>query len=189
LLKKHIACRKTLALVSEIITSSGGKVGIPIGNLTSQLFANIYLHELDLFIKNILREPRYIRYMDDTVIVHHNKRHLKEVRIQTESFLEDTLKLKTNSKSQIYPVAMFCGRPLDFLGYRIWPTHRLLRKSSVNRMRRALKTMVNQYAKNSISTDKIKRRIASWLGHAKHADSFNIRTKLLKQTIFRRTSL
>ncbi len=188
LLQKHVACRKTLTLIHEIIDSSGGRSGIPIGNLTSQLFANIYLHELDVFVKNTLREKRYIRYMDDTVIVHHDKRHLKEIRTQIEVFLESRLKLQTNSKSQIYPVAMLCGRPLDFLGYRIWTTHRRLRKSSVNRMRRSLKTMVRQYAKGDISIEKIKLRIASWLGHAKHADSFRIRAKLLNHTIFRRTT-
>jgi retron-type reverse transcriptase len=186
LLQKHIGCRKTLTLIREMIDSSPGQTGIPIGNLTSQLFANIYLHELDLFIKNTLREPRYIRYMDDTVIVHHDKKHLGAIRAQIEAFLCERLKLQTNSKSQIYPVALTSGRPLDFLGYRIWLTHRRLRKTSVNRMRRALKTMVGQYAKGDIALDKVKLRIASWLGHARHADSFRIRAKLLSHAIFRR---
>jgi retron-type reverse transcriptase len=186
LLKKHIGCRNTLTLINGIIDSTGDQTGIPIGNLTSQLFANIYLHELDRFVKYTCREKRYIRYMDDFIIVHHDKRHLAELRQTIERFLSDDLLLQTNDKSQIFPVATRHGRALDFLGYRMWLTHRRLRKSSVNRMRRRLKSMVRQYAAGRIQIDQIKNRIASWIGHAKHADSFRIRAKLLNTAIFRR---
>lgn len=188
LLRKRIACTKTLTVLEEIIDSQGVACGIPIGNLTSQLFANIYLHELDEFVKYELRERYYLRYMDDFVVVHHDKKHLAAVRCEIEGFLEEHLRLKTNNKSQIFPVSLFCGRPLDFLGYRIWPTHRKLRKNSVNRMRRRLKAMARQYSKGRISLGHIRCRLASWLGHAKHADSYHIRKKLLSAAKFERSS-
>src|SRR5690606_12018337 len=94
LVRKRIRCRRTLALLDSIIDSSAEPghlrpVGLPIGNLTSQLFANIYLHELDEFVKHGLREPHYIRYMDDFCVVHHDKTHLHRVRAQIEQFLWD----------------------------------------------------------------------------------------------------
>ncbi|MDD2319175.1 MAG: reverse transcriptase/maturase family protein [Geobacteraceae bacterium] len=186
LLRKRVACKRTLALLDGIIDSQGVACGIPIGNLTSQLFANIYLHELDEFVKYELREPHYLRYMDDFVVLHHDKKHLALIRFEVEVFLDSELRLMTNNKSQIFPVSLLCGRPLDFLGYRIWPTHRKLRKNSVNRMRRRLRSMVRQYAAGRLRFDRIRCRIASWLGHAKHADSRSIRENLLANTIFER---
>lgn len=121
LLRRRIACPDTLGLLDEIIDSTPNP-GIPIGNLTSQLFANIYLHELDKFVKYTLKEPSYMRYMDDFIVVHHDKAHLQRIRWVVEAFLESRLKLVTNDKTQAFPVAAKTGRALDFLGYKIWPT-------------------------------------------------------------------
>ena len=77
-------------------------------------------------------------------------------------------------------------RPIDFLGYRIWPTHRLLRRDSVKRMRRKLKRMQYQYSRGEISLDKINASIQSWLGHAKHADTYGLRMQLLSNAVFSR---
>lgn len=189
LLRRHIACAGTLAMLDEIIDSTGAEVGIPIGNLTSQLCANIYLHELDLFVKHELRCRRYVRYMDDFIVVHHDKRHLATVRAEIEVFLADRLQLRTNAKSQIYPVAASNGHALDFLGYRIWTTHRRLRKSSVRRMRRGLRSMAEQYAAGRIDLELIRCRVSSWLGHASHADSYRIREKIFAATPFIRRTL
>lgn len=183
-LRRRIACADTLWLIDEIVDSAdpdGGIFprGLPIGNLTSQLFANVYLHDLDQFVKHELREPRYLRYMDDFVIVHHDKAHLHAVRKTIEGFLWDTLALRTNGKTQVYPVSIGGGRPLDFLGYRIWPTHRKLRKDSVCRMKRKLRSIQRRKAEGLPVRDNIEAVIASWEGHARHADTFNLRAKLL----------
>jgi retron-type reverse transcriptase len=173
LLRKRVACRNTLWLLDDIIDSTPSP-GIPIGNLTSQLFANIYLHELDQFVKQGLHEQHYMRYMDDFIIVHHSKGHLQQARVAVEQFLGDELRLSTNSKTQVFPVALHRGRALDFLGYKIWPTHRLLRKDSVRRMRRK----VLQYRKGRLERDKLLISAKSWLGHAGHANTFRMVRRL-----------
>jgi retron-type reverse transcriptase len=173
LLRKRVACRDTLWLLDDIIDSTESP-GIPIGNLTSQLFANIYLHELDQFVKQGLRERHYMRYMDDFIVVHHNKAHLRQVRREVEQFLADNLRLTTNSKTQVFPVALYRGRALDFLGYKIWPTHRLLRKDSVRKMRRK----VLLYRKGKLARDKLLLSAKSWLGHAGHANTFRLVRRL-----------
>lgn len=190
LLRKRIACRDTLWLLDEIIDSTaepGDPLprGIPIGNLSSQLFANIYLHELDEFVKNDLRERHYLRYMDDFAVIHPDKDHLHRVRRDVEDMLWARLGLRLNGKTQVYPVALDHGRPLDFLGYRIWPTHRKLRKDSIRRMKRKMKRMARQYHEGKISLDQVNQVIMSWVGHANHADTYNLRSKLLGETVFR----
>ncbi|MGL5947737.1 MAG: reverse transcriptase domain-containing protein, partial [Aeromonas sp.] len=125
IIRRRICCKPTLALIDEIIASSAdaddiNPRGIPLGNLTSQLFANIYLAELDNYIKHELREVNYMRYMDDFIIVHHDKAHLHDVLRKVGLFLHDRLQLATNHKTQIFPAGVHNGRALDFLGYRIW---------------------------------------------------------------------
>lgn len=176
LLRKHIVCADTLWLCDEIINSasslSGCPKGMPIGNLTSQLFANIYLHELDIFMKQDLKERCYVRYMDDFVVFANSKTHLQDIRKKLTGFLEDELKLKMNGKTQVFPVK---SRSVDFLGYRMWPTHRLLRKTSKIKMNRKLKLFMKQYNQGVVTLEHINQCIQSWLGHAKHANCYNLR--------------
>lgn len=188
LISRRISCKRTLELLNIIIDSSPTKldgVGIPLGNLTSQLFANIYLHELDFFVKHHLKEPYYIRYMDDFVILSNDKKHLNYLKAKITSFLNSELRLETNNKTQIFPINTTKGRSLDFLGYRIYKTHRLLRKSSVKRMKTKLKRFQKLYAANEIQLKDINPCIQSWLGHAKHANTYNLRCKLMSTTFIR----
>lgn len=188
LIRKRIACAQTLALIDEIIGSSCedglaaiNPKGIPLGNLTSQLFANIYLAELDNFVKHVLREKHYLRYMDDFCIIHHDKAHLQDIRIKIEDFLRDELQLWTNKKTQVFPVSSKPGgRPLDFLGYRMWPTHRRLRRDSVSRITRSLKRLQRQYAAGYIDLEDVRPVVHSWLAHAGHADTFGLVSKILE---------
>lgn len=180
LIRKRIACPETLWLCDEIIDSSSKMSGtpgrgIPIGNLTSQLFANIYLHELDLFVKHELREPHYMRYMDDFIVVGDDKAHLHRVRREIADFLEASLRLHLNGKTQVFDIK---HAGLDFLGYRIWPTHRLLRKSSIRRMRRKLKAMRRKYCAGVIDRAQIDATVHSWVAHAMHADTYRLRARL-----------
>jgi len=156
------------------------------GSLTSQLFANVYLHELDELVKYDLREKNYVRYMDDFVIVHHDKTHLHHVRATIEQFLWERLRLKTNAKTQVFPVGNRYGRALEFLGYRIWMTHRRIRKSSISRITRTLKRLGKQYVTGKISLSKIRESVTSWIAHASHAQSYGLRRKLLGSIPFRR---
>lgn len=89
--------------------------GMPIGNLTSQLLANIYLNELDQFCKQELRIKYYIRYMDDFIILHHDKQHLHRVKMEIEHFLNNSIKLHLNSKTCIRPISV----GVEFVGFRM----------------------------------------------------------------------
>lgn len=188
IIRKRIVCADTLWLIDSIIDSAAdnGDImprGIPIGNLTSQLMANIYLNELDRFAKHTLGARRYLRYMDDFAIIHHDKDYLHAARRDIEDFLWAQLGLRTNSKTQVFPVGDG-GRALDFLGYRIWPSHRALRKDSINRMKRKMRRMAAQYHRGEITWDDIDPVIMSWIGHARHADTYNLRSKVLGGVAF-----
>lgn len=182
ILARKIGCPPTLELCFEIIDS--WCPGLPIGNLTSQLWANVYLHELDLFAKHELRARHYLRYMDDFCILHPDKAVLNRMLAKTSDFLEAELCLDLNQKTQIFPIG---PRAVDFLGYRIWPTHRKLRKRSIVRVRRRMKKLKQLYASGLVDLSKVKRHISSWLGHAQHADSYRTRRGILGAAVFKRT--
>ncbi|MGD9872380.1 MAG: reverse transcriptase domain-containing protein [Thauera sp.] len=191
LLRRHIACPRTLALCDQIIASTAAPDdlaprGLPIGNLTSQLWANVYLHELDRFAKHELKLKHYIRYMDDFVVLHHDKAALHAIRAQIEAFLWDQLRLRTNAKTQIFPVSAKHGRGLDFLGYHMWPTHRRLRKSSIRRIVRTLKKARRLYAAGEIELDQVRASVQSWIAHASGASAYGLRAKLLSSFRFQR---
>lgn len=180
ILRKKIFCRKTLWLLDEIIDSSASPSdlnpsGIPIGNLTSQLFANVYLSELDHFVKEDLGARYYVRYMDDFIILNGNKRQLWAVLDEIKGFLSFYLNLELNGKTGIFPIK----QGIDFLGYRIWPTHRLISKSSKKRMKRKMKAFRKKYKEGKVSLDRVNASIQSWLGHCKHADSYSLREAVL----------
>jgi RNA-directed DNA polymerase len=178
ILERKIACHRTLKLLGHIIGSAGkeGK-GIPIGNLTSQLFANIYLNELDQFVKHGLRVRHYLRYMDDFIVLHEDKVRIRQWEYDIACFLRDTLKLELNTKTRIYPAA----QGIDFLGYRIWKTHRLLRKRSIRDMKQKLERFRRQYREQQISLDRINASVRSWTGHARHANTYNLRRRLFAE--------
>ena len=192
LVRRRIACKRTLSLIDNIIDSTATPgdlrpVGLPIGNLTSQLFANIYLHELDEFVKHGLREKLYMRYMDDFCVVHHDKDHLHRVRALIEQFLWQRLRLKTNAKTQVFPVGVRHGRAMDFLGYRIWTTHRRIRKSSISRISRTLRKMRKLYSQGKVSLEKIGESVRSWIAHAAHAETYGLRQKIFNSFVLARS--
>lgn len=116
-------------IVIESSEDSAGK-GIPIGNLTSQLFANVYLDQLDQYVKHVLRFRRYLRYMDDFVFFHPDKDLLHSLKKEVTDFLADKLELTVHPhKAQVQPVS----QGVNWLGFRLFLGHRLLRHSTVAR--------------------------------------------------------
>lgn len=115
------------------------KRGIPIGNLTSQLFANIYLNELDQFVKHVLREPYYVRYMDDFIILHHDKRHLRQVLQRLEVFCSQSLALQLHPRKT--NIHQFCEFE-RFVGYDLGPYLRRLSKPTLQRFERRTHRLV-----------------------------------------------
>lgn len=184
LLSTHIRCPDTLWLIAHILQSGGvdGR-GLPIGNLTSQLWANVYLHALDIFVKQDLRMPFYLRYMDDFIILHPDKAVLRQIKEDIAMFLDQHLHLRLNAKTQIFPAA----QGIDFLGYRVWRTHRRLRKSAVTRFRRRLRRLRALYTRRCIPLARIRASIQSWLGHARHANTYTLLRRLLAAAPLRRS--
>lgn len=172
-IRKVIKDAGVLALLDRIIDHNGNMpdgVGIPVGNLTSQLFANIYLDALDQFIKHELGVEAYIRYMDDFVILSPDKEQLRSWLARIEQFLREELKLEFNPKTTI----LAAKNGIDFVGYKHRATHRKVRKDSIKRIKRTIK----KYESGKITKEQLQKSIQSWTGHAGHADSYNLRKKI-----------
>jgi retron-type reverse transcriptase len=162
LIDAKISCRATSLLLESMLPRSG--IGLPIGSLTSQIFANIYGGVVDRHLQQTIGERFWYRYMDDIVVLGNSVEHLRKVRQSIEDLSRDSLGLRF-SKWSIQPV----GRGVNFVGYRIWPTHKLLRRDSVVRARRKIRAY-----RAAGDHDHLQRFLASWLGHAGWADSRNL---------------
>ena len=117
-------------LFEKVIRSFSPKpdTGLPLGNLTSQLLVNIYMNKFDQFVKHKLKTKYYIRYVDDFVILHESEEQLKIWKKEIEDFLRSNLKLELHpNKSKI----LVLNRGVNFLGFRIFPKHKILRKSNI----------------------------------------------------------
>jgi len=171
ILKRAITDVDALWLCESIIRAGGENgVGIPVGALTSQLFANAYLDRLDHFVKDELGERYYLRYMDDFVILGRDSESLHALRRRIERWLENELDLRANPKSDVYPAK----RGVDFCGYRTWTTHILPRKRNVKRARRALRALVRRLDKAEVSVEEIGCRMSSFFGYLKHCSGWHI---------------
>ena len=168
-----IRCSDTLELLDGIICSHNSIEGksIPIGNLTSQLFANVYLNELDYYMKQHLKIKLYIRYVDDFIVLDDDKKTLGELKNNVEVFLKKKLCLALNHKSGIAPV----DRGVDFLGYRTWADYKIIRKRSIRNIRRAMRKL----KKDGKTHGEIKKTLASWFGYCQHADTYKLRKKII----------
>ncbi|UYK82276.1 RNA-directed DNA polymerase [Xanthomonas sacchari] len=154
--------------------------GLPIGNLSSQFFANVYLDALDQFAKRELRAKRYLRYVDDFVLFHHDSEQLQRWLAQIEQFLRNQLGL--GLKADIRLRRLTDG--LDFLGYVIYPTHTLARQRVIGHARAALAVWEGAHVDASTirgtpqDLRDIRARLASYEGHLQHANSFRLRSAL-----------
>ena len=161
--RKHIADENILKLL-DILTDSFSEVspvGIPLGNTISQLSANIYLNELDQYLKRKYGLKYYVRYMDDVVIQVEDKEKAKIILEDSRIFLKDKLNLELNTNKSKYGPVKNC---VNAFGYKIWVTHRKLRKRSKNTLKDILKEK---------DQDTRTKRLSSWLGHASKANSYN----------------
>ncbi|OIO75506.1 MAG: hypothetical protein AUJ85_02780 [Elusimicrobia bacterium CG1_02_37_114] len=171
---------KVLWLVQKILNSTNNEYGIPIGNLTSQFFANLYLDGFDHFVKEQLRCKYYIRYVDDFVILDNDKSRLCEIKSEILKYL-DGIKLQIHpDKTHVFSV----GQGTDFLGFKIFPTHRLLKKENFFYFRRKLVKLRNLYRKKVINIQKISNSILSWIAHVSWGDTWGLRTKLFNELYF-----
>ncbi len=168
----------------DLLTPNERRRGIPIGNQTSQFFANVFLDPLDHFVKDRLRIKGYVRYVDDLLVFSDDKRHLADVRSQMIDFLR-TLRLKLHPrKNTIFPVR----EGIRFLGYRVFPTHRLLVKENVWRFLRRVRRMQQDYRERKTTLPEIRQRLMSWSGHAGQADTHRLRERLFGTICFQRAA-
>lgn len=126
---------KTLHTLQTILASSvkpdGARIGVPIGNLTSQIFANIYLNEFDRFVKHVLKPQAYLRYGDDFILIEADQQKLLSFRVASVSFLQEKLHLTINAKSDRM---MKAKHGLRFLGMVIWPFGSRLNNRNLKRI-------------------------------------------------------
>lgn len=163
-----------------MVLSTPTKFGIPIGNYTSQFFANIYLNELDQYIKRELKIKYYTRYMDDFVLILKTKADCIAIKKKIEMFLDDNLKLHLNNKSRYYPYKM----GVNFCGYRIFTTHRLLRIASKKKIKNNVKKWNRAYHNHSLNIYRTTQSLNSWIGHSSHCNSFKLQKKILNSCEF-----
>jgi len=164
----------------DLFTPYERRRGLPLGNQTSQFFANVYLDPLDHFVKDKLRCKGYIRYVDDFVLFSNSKETLRQWFAQMGVFL-GSLRLKLHPlKCHIWPVE----HGVDFLGYRVYRDHRFLRRDNPVRCRQRLRLYQKQYSAGVLTLAELTQRVRSWIGHAIHADTYRLRSRLLSQFEF-----
>lgn len=185
ILEKKIKDDDTMWLLKQTISSFssnysllGINKGVPIGNLTSQLFANIYLNELDKFIKQDLRVKYYLRYTDDFLILSENKEYLENIIPKIVNFLEENLLLKIHEeKTKIRKTS----QGIDFLGYVVFQKHRLVRTKTKRRIIKKFKTRIEEYNIGIIFKNSFLQSLQSYLGFLSHADTYKVQHYLKNQ--------
>lgn len=173
IVRRKIKCPDTLWLLHNIIYSVPGGKNVPIGNYTSQWLGNLYLNELDTFVKQECRIKSYLRYCDDFCLFGDDKSRLRDVGEMMRVFLWDRLRL-TYSKCDLFPVT----RGVDFLGYRHFPKYILLRKSTAKRVRRKIKAIPSMLSANRITKDQARSIIDSYWGWMRWANTRNLQLAL-----------
>lgn len=183
--QSYILTKKELAAMSDKGNEGRRKMAVQqvlkktaqlIGNLTSQLLANVYLNELDQFCKKVLGTKFYIRYMDDVIILSQSKEELHEIKERISKFLDEELQLALNKKTCIRPVSM----GIQFVGLHIWSTHRTVRKSTSLRIKRRLKAAAKQYVAGNLTYERYNSTLQSYMGMMKHNDCYRFKMQLLE---------
>lgn len=171
IVRKKIKDKRLLNLLDEIIESAQG---VPIGNYLSQFFANLYLTYLDHWIKEQKKVRYYFRYSDDIVILGRDKQELRNLLYDIQNYLNNKLKLSFKDNWQIFKVD---SRGIDFVGYRVFHTHTLLRK----RIKKKFCKKINKLnKKQNLDKDTYKQKICSYIGWIKYCNGRNLLNKMSK---------
>lgn len=166
-----------LWLLDEIIDSTDGDKGVPIGNYLSQYSGNLFLSKFDRWIKEKLRVKYYIRYMDDIVILHHDKNYLRKLLKKINKYLKN-INLEIKGDYQIFPSRT---RGIDFVGYRHFGDYVLLRKSTSKRLIRKMRNIMKKLRNGGKLTYSAYCSINSYKGWLKWCNGYNLYTKWIKQ--------
>ena len=174
LLNKRIQDEKLMGLLKEIIYSNEGKCGLEIGNYTSQMFANIYLNEVDQYAKNRLKCKYYFRYLDDTVVLLKTKEQAKEVLKKIQLFLKEKLELELNSKTQIFKSI----QGVNFCGYKINEYRLKIRDKGKRKLKKKIKQLKYKIRIGEISSKEAKKYLCGHMGYIKIANVVNLTNKV-----------
>jgi RNA-directed DNA polymerase len=175
-IKKKIKDPKIIWLILKIVNNcNSSNKGMPLGNLTSQFFANVYLNELDQFVKHKLKVKYYIRYVDDFVILHQSKDRLEDYRAVINTFLQNNLAIQLHpDKSKIIQLK----NKFTFLGFRMFYYHRLLKKQNVKKMKRKSEYLTEMFSNGNLDYDSVYDFFEGWLAYAKNANTYKLRRKI-----------
>jgi RNA-directed DNA polymerase len=201
MLARHVADPDVLWLIDLILEGSTGLLageyemawfpgdalwdalrprGLPIGNLTSQFWANVYLNSVDQFIKQELRCRRYVRYCDDFLLFHEDKATLHAWRAAVIAHAATLRLMLHEEKAVVYPT--HTGIP--FLGFRVFPHYRRLLHPKVHAFARRLRRLRAGYAAGELSAEAVRLSVQGWLAHATHAQTYRLRRRLLGEVSF-----
>jgi retron-type reverse transcriptase len=165
----------------DLLTPILRRHGLPIGNLTSQFFANFYLNDFDHFVKQQLHAKKYLRYVDDFAIFSDDYQYLVEAKIAIEQYLA-TLRLKIHPvKSQLFATCYGA----NFVGFRVLPYRIRVRNDNLRRGRLRMKRLQKDFAQGKIPLDKLIQRLRSWEAHLKHGNTYRLRRAIFNHYSFK----
>ena len=174
ILERKIKDPKLIWLIKEILYAQKRAKGIEIGNYTSQIFANIYLNEVDQYVKHELKVKYYVRYLDDSILIVQTKEEAKKVLQLVREFLKEKLELELNNKTQI-----FKGKQgVNFCGYKINEYRLKLRDRGKRKLKLKIKQLKQKVKTGEITSHEAKRYLAGHIGYIKWADIYNLSNKL-----------
>lgn len=193
--RRRIACERTLWLLDLIVDGSNAQEpvnlhfpgddlfspyerrrGLPIGNLTSQFFANLYLDRFDHWVTEVLRAP-YVRYVDDFALFHDDAGELAEWRTRIERFLEGRRLRLHPRKTVILPTS----QPAPFLGFVLLPEgRRRLPDDNVARFRGRLRALRDRWKAGAVKPDEVDAKVRAWIAHASHANTWRLRHAIFR---------
>ena len=179
ILRRKVKDENVIQLVKKILDNFHTKIkskGMPLGNLTSQFFANVYLNELDYFVKHKLKAKYYMRYVDDFVILHNSKSQPEEWKEKINRFLKENLKLELHpDKSRIVSLS----RGIDLIGFRNFYYFKLLRKRSIRKMEYKIKL----FNEGKLSYGKLVESFDGWCAYAKWANNYKLKTEFSRMIV------
>jgi len=178
ILKRKIKDKKVIWLVIKILKNfDNKKTGMPLGNMTSQFLANVYLNDLDQFVKRKLKMKHYLRYVDDFVILHESKEVLENCKNKIEKYLKNLrLELHTD-KSKIYPLC----RGIGFLGFKTFYYHRRARKRNVKGFKIRLESLKRAYKNGDFTKNQFNAKVDGWFAYVMWGNTYNLRKKLTRE--------
>ena len=174
ILQRKIKDKKLMNLIQKILYTQKREKGLEIGNYTSQMFANIYLNEIDQYIKHKLHIKYYCRYLDDSIVIVKTKREAKEALEKIKKFLKENLELELNKKTQIFKNE----QGINFCGYKINEYRMKKRDKGKRKLKKKIKYLKKQVKSGKITSREAKKYIAGHLGYIKYANVYELKSRL-----------